>query len=281
MARTQAMPIGSPKDRALEFLIDSIGSQRFEFDLFAYINRACGIDHCALYQFHDAGPRQIGAASVDGSDTAHRQMRLYLDGDYWRRDPSIDEAQRRASDRQPIMIRFDPAKASDVDFYDRIYGAANVCDRVLVCGVRSNRVYGISILRSRIHGAFSAGDLAAVGIYAGQLLSAVAKHAEVAGSMRRPIDALISLPAIETCIVRARAGLTKRETEVCSRMLYGLSTNSIAVALEISEESVITYRKRAFQRIGIGSRRELLLWYLKAWSEQPAELMYACRGNKN
>ena len=49
-------------------------------------------------------------------------------------------------------------------------------------------------------------------------------------------------------------------------MLYGLSTVGIALDLEIGEESVKTYRKRAYQRLRIGTERELLTWYLALWS---------------
>ena len=31
--------------------------------------------------------------------------------------------------------------------------------------------------------------------------------------------------------------------------------------------ALMTYRKRAYQRLGIGSQRELLMWYLTLWSD--------------
>nr|ART90100.1 hypothetical protein [uncultured bacterium] len=38
-----------------------------------------------------------------------------------------------------------------------------------------------------------------------------------------------------------------------------------------SEETVKTYRKRAYQRLAIGSERELLTWYLARWNRWSAE----------
>ena len=48
-----------------------------------------------------------------------------------------------------------------------------------------------------------------------------------------------------------------------ARILYGLSAAGIAVDLGIGIESVTTYRKRAYRRLGIATQRELLVWYLK------------------
>jgi DNA-binding CsgD family transcriptional regulator len=60
--------------------------------------------------------------------------------------------------------------------------------------------------------------------------------------------------------------LPRREAEVCARILYGMSSVGIALDLSVSEETVKTYRKRAYQRLNIGSERELLTWYLARWS---------------
>ena len=78
-------------------------------------------------------------------------------------------------------------------------------------------------------------------------------------------QALTALDEIENCIV-ATSALPRREAEVSARILYGLSSVGIALDLSVSEETVKTYRKRAYQRLAIGSERELLTWYLARWS---------------
>ncbi|WP_416365582.1 LuxR C-terminal-related transcriptional regulator [Paraburkholderia terrae] len=60
----------------------------------------------------------------------------------------------------------------------------------------------------------------------------------------------------------AALSLTAREVQVGARYLYGVSTSGIASDLGIGNETVVTYRKRLYERLSIGSRRELLLWYL-------------------
>jgi DNA-binding CsgD family transcriptional regulator len=58
--------------------------------------------------------------------------------------------------------------------------------------------------------------------------------------------------------MRSPSRLTARECEVCARIVYGMSMKEIARDLNISAESGITYRKRAYLRLRVTSRSELL-----------------------
>jgi DNA-binding CsgD family transcriptional regulator len=97
------------------------------------------------------------------------------------------------------------------------------------------------------------------------LVSLVAQHIEL--QVRKPnlTPALTSLDEIQECISSA-TDLSRREGEVCARILYGYSSCGIALDLGIGKETVMTYRKRSYLRPGIGSQRELLMWYLALWS---------------
>ncbi|KQU74512.1 hypothetical protein ASC75_21105 [Aminobacter sp. DSM 101952] len=53
-------------------------------------------------------------------------------------------------------------------------------------------------------------------------------------------------------------GLTDREREVCVQVLRGLTSEGIALTLGISINTVLTYRKRAYSRLCIGSQNELM-----------------------
>jgi hypothetical protein len=58
---------------------------------------------------------------------------------------------------------------------------------------------------------------------------------------------------------------------LCGADLYGMSSVGIALDLSVSEETVKTYRKRAYQRLNIGSECELLTWYLARWNRWMAQ----------
>src|SRR3546814_184165 len=98
------------------------------------------------------------------------------------------------------------------------------------------------------------------------VLSLVARHQDLSLAKPGSFTALASLNRIQERILGTKS-LSRREGEVCARILYGFSSCGIAVDLGIGKESVMTYRKRAYQRLGIGSQRELLLWYLEQASD--------------
>ena len=57
--------------------------------------------------------------------------------------------------------------------------------------------------------------------------------------------------------------LTVREREVLLRLLDGLTTERIAADLAIRPTTVVTYRTRAYEKIGVRSRRELFARVLR------------------
>lgn len=52
--------------------------------------------------------------------------------------------------------------------------------------------------------------------------------------------------------------LTTREREVSARTLLGMTAEAIAIDLRIKRSSVLTYRTRAYERLGISSANQLL-----------------------
>jgi DNA-binding CsgD family transcriptional regulator len=51
--------------------------------------------------------------------------------------------------------------------------------------------------------------------------------------------------------------LTLRERQVCARAVVGMSVEATALDLGIAKTSVLTYRQRAYHRLGVTSPIEL------------------------
>lgn len=54
------------------------------------------------------------------------------------------------------------------------------------------------------------------------------------------------------------AGLSEREAQICGMMLKGHSAKTISLELAVAESTIITYRKRAYSKLGIRKKSELL-----------------------
>jgi len=242
-------------------LIDAIGSDRFAPRLLMLLHENCGADHCTVYQVGENSLREIAAESLGGTPEAREQVARYLDEQYWRKDPTIEQAWRCTQQPEPFLIQVKLDRL-DPQFRAAIY--PHVDARLLICGRRENVAIGLSILRSKGHGVFSDAAIDKLTGMANLLICVIAKHANILLHRPNLALALSSLPEIEHCIA-GKMGLPRREAQVSARILYGISSTGIALDLGISEESVKTYRKRAYERLRIGSERELLKIYLGLW----------------
>ena len=251
-------------------VIAAIGSERFGPLMLSFLHRLCGADHCAMFQIGEDTLSEVAAASLDGSDTAHKAASTYVGKQYWRRDPTLSQARSHDKARGPVVIRVDVSGQMPRELRSAVY--PHVRERVLVCSGGSESAVGLSIIRSDDHGRFSDAEVASLAERADTLLALLAKHAELSANEPSLTMALTSFDDIERTITAAPEALPRREIEVCARIVYGQTTTGIALTLGIGEESVMTYRRRAYQRLNIGSQRELLMWYLALWTSQRAHL---------
>ncbi|KLN52831.1 helix-turn-helix transcriptional regulator [Variovorax paradoxus] len=253
----------SPRAAALATLVDAIGEDRFGPALALFLNELCGADHFAAFRLGKDELREVAACCVEPERTARDRVESYVNQGWWKRDPAMTEAQRTLGGVGPSIIH--------VDFSDDGYAAMrpsiypHVRDRLLLCGHGPNADFGLSIVRADPHAPFADEAIEQVADSAELLMAVLGKHADIRQARPNVAQALGALREIESCIV-ATSALPRREAEVSARILYGLSSVGIALDLSVSEETVKTYRKRAYHRLAIGSERELLTWYLARWS---------------
>ncbi|MDY0012496.1 MAG: helix-turn-helix transcriptional regulator [Rhodocyclaceae bacterium] len=261
-------------------LVDAIGSQAFNGILFNALQERLAIEHLALYRFDRHGCDICGAAGSAGSDTALADCRRYVEAGHWRRDPAIIEAQTLRFIPTPVILHVTAGSMQHA-----AWGTAakpfteNVAEAVLVCADRPNGRFGLRLVRTAAFGrGFEPHELQAIGDMANVLLSVAAKHAGFGiNQASRLTSSFSSIAEIETELDKLSPELTLRERQVCARILFGLSVHGIALDLGVGEESVATYRKRAYLRLGIGSRHELFRLYIAA--VDPGKLPGNWRGN--
>lgn len=245
--------------------IDSVGTERFPLQTMRSLERWAGAEHYAAFRLEHDSVRLLNGGSAVGASAAGSIASRYAD--LARRDPTIALARRACREAQVTLLRLDPTRLDDPELRQEIYLSHDVCDRVFVCGARDGRHYGLSLIRTRRRGAFSDDEVGCIRAMADTWLSLIAKHERMMGAAQ-PADAsaalLRSVPEIEGALRDAAPALTGREAQVCARILRGMSTPGIAIDLELREDSVATYRKRAYRRLGIGTRFELIQRFVAA-----------------
>lgn len=247
-------------------LVGALGEASFAPTLARHLHAICGADHFAAFLLESDEVIEVAACCVDPARTARNRVDSYLKQGWWRRDPALTQA--RGLIASPAA---GGAGIVHVDFSDHAYAHLrpsvypDVRDRLLLCAQGERGTIGLSVLRGTQQSLFGSDAMDRLHASAAFLVALLTKHAQVC---RMPVDAsqaLASPQGIEHCIA-ATSTLPRRETQVCARIVYGMSSAGIALDLGVSEETVKTYRKRAYQRLGIGSERELLGWYLARWS---------------
>lgn len=265
-----AAPIVRPVARApkhdISSLIASIGEKNFDSSLVAWLNKACGVEHSALFYITADKLTAWATASIDGSSLNYRDLAVYLQEGLWQKDPSFGFVQAEMSARDRVIVRTDIASLPDEKLRNFIYARRGIRDRVVMCGKVGTGIVALTLCSSSLD--FSAPEnFRHVEAHYDTLFALLGKHIDFA---RRGTDAsvaLTTLEEIELCIGEQMPSMPRREAEVCSRAIYGISTLGISLDLGISQETVMTYRKRAYSRLEIATQRELYLWYLKLWSE--------------
>ncbi len=247
----------------LGWLIEALGAAVFDQRLISYLNLTCGAEHCATFQVTEHAPLAILAASFDGSNAAKRNADRYLREQYWRVDDMLCEARHNIGRPDCAIGRMEVKKIQNVRFRSEIYGRDGIVERVRVIGSGAEATISLSVLKTVERGCFSDREIGDLRAAAPLLLSLLCKHASLVAhkfDMRRILS---DLSFVEHVVAKEADILPRREAEVVTRILFGMSTSGISLELGISEETVMTYRKRVYSRLSIGSQRELLLWYLQ------------------
>lgn len=261
-------------------LIESLGTDRFGATFSETMWELAKIEHFAVFHVGDVGPMHVFSGSIDGTASAFQQSSRYIDDKLWRQDPTMVAAcgSSRKNDPVPKMQNLKISDLPHGTLRDVVYASKQISDRYLLCHRTADATIGLSILRSEGQGCFSDREREVLEDWSGLLMSALDRHLKFAASLPDMSISLRSLAEIERTVCAAPESFPRREAQVCARILYGVSSIGIALDLDIGEETVMTYRKRAYQRLGIGSQRELLMWYLKTWSHVRAAYLTASSG---
>jgi len=91
--------------------------------------------------------------------------------------------------------------------------------------------------------------------------------------MRYVLDALSEVPTLRVVSATGRLLLTPREEQVVALVADGLSNRGVAGELGLSEHTIKKYLLRIFDKLGISTRVELVLYAVSHGENRPAEWM--------
>jgi LuxR family transcriptional regulator, activator of tox operons len=248
----------------------AVGSARFLPVLYETLARVVDNDAVHVDHEHLAGTRRsvvwIGSSGKD-PELVEQTMKHYY-RNYASDDSTYDDA---ACEDELRLIQLSAHKV-DAELRRAFFDIADIHDEcVVACSVRGTR-YSLSVVRSRRLPPFSLRELSLLKHLASVVLPLAAAHKRIAGAI--PLDDSAP-PSVDNPLAqwlpRLHARLTEREAHVCASFVQGMTTQAIAQSLGVKPSTVETFAKRAFAKLGVESRRQLLSLVLRHAPSQPAD----------
>lgn len=234
-------------------LIDSIGTPEFARQLFKTAYEMTRTQHLSAFLFRPrSSPHVLVAENIGGRAVSSTMARQYAEG-YWRYDPANTVAPPQGGRRSACWVVC--TKASEIlhtDYRSDCYTSADLEERISISQTSDDRTIRLNFYRVRGN-AFTDSEANRVFGAASILIALLRQH-----DRRRPAPATSQADTFRQRLSKLSEPLSQREIDVCTCILRGIASEGIALELDISVNTVRTYRKRAYARLGISSQNELM-----------------------
>lgn len=244
--------------------VAAVGTAQFDGALLRALGRLGTADHLTVLTHRaEEGLRALVLASREDPATVRSLTRDYV-ARHHALDPNFAELARPGWRRRVVLRRHEAARLKSRAYETRFFTTVGIVDKISLLWRKADTGYYANIYRTRRSGRFAAEELRALSAAAPFLASLVHLHAG-----RRHLSGTLGgePPEVAARLVALLSDrLTAREQAVLARVLIGLRTEGIALDLGVKPSSVITFRKRAYAKLGIGSQAELFASALRALS---------------
>lgn len=164
--------------------------------------------------------------------------------------------------RETQIVHISADEIDDLDYRRRLFIFPGIVGKLSIIVRTPNQAISISAYRGCQGGCFSGRDQERLQPHVSTLAAIVERHCSMlVDRIERPnvgeiTEAFLSL--------NGRKRLSVREAAVCARIVIGHTNESISLDLGISFHSVTTYRRRAYEKLGITSQNQLFQALLRA-----------------
>jgi DNA-binding CsgD family transcriptional regulator len=237
----------------IDNIIGAIGSPDFGKALFATFHETMAARQVVVHRFHENAPVEpLIQESEEKGDWVRTLVRRYVGG-YFAHDP-FRPMLEMPREREICVLAVDMHEIRHAEYRDRLYGEPGLAGKMALILRQPREVISVSLYRDRSEGAFAKRDIAKIKRCGQTLAAALEKHLSLMDNVVSPTvqnieDALIHLEALRP--------LSGREASVCARVVMGYTNEAASLDLGLSYHSVATYRRRAYDKLGITSQNEL------------------------
>jgi len=245
---------------AVAHLLDAGSEQAPALDMLDFINQVVPVEYISLVEYIDGVPSQVeGHAAGRHHNITAECFALYKKR--FRRADDITRLATRMSAEAPsdapvTAMLYDLADIPDPAWREQIFVDRKLTGRLSFLYTPVPRtVFAIHLYRNRQNGSFGESDVARLLGLAPLLKRA---HRNALFAQRASADTPLRVANIERTLQRTAPQLSAREREVCARIACGIGADGIAADLGVAASTVMTLRKRAYLKLSIHGRQQLL-----------------------
>jgi DNA-binding CsgD family transcriptional regulator len=242
-------------------LILALGTPDFGRALLSTLNALCGANSCSAFivERPDRVRYLLSSCERDITEAKARRVSHLYAGGLWRHDAAIRNVLARPVSFTTAIRRLRSDLIDDPE-YRRLYEQNGVVDRMSL--YRFVPEFGIALgaYRDRQHGPFSACNVLDFRAAADTLSALVVKHGTLSIASQ-PHWRHPPIPELMDRFRQSGAKLSTREAQICAMFVVGQTDKEVARSTGLRPSSVATYRKRAYQKMGVNDRKGLARFY--------------------
>lgn len=242
-------------DWGLSALITSVGESDFQKKLIHSMKLLVGANHCVFVKYPRGKHRSktIFTQGDIGIDLANQCSTLY-DEDYFEHDPMFQKI--IISERIVKPVYFHPGFDDIVDqsYRHELIERCNIIDKLSLLYGSSDWIYSLNLYRLEGNGCFQVDDLASIHGRGEVIFALLKKHIQ----LKDHVEIDLSFNWVNRRFFSLyKELLTDRERQVCTRIILGHTSISIGLNLGISVNTILTHRRKAYEKLGIGTQSQL------------------------
>lgn len=209
------------------------------------------VDYVSMFQFaSDLRPVFLGTDTQVNMSRARVAARNYIAGCF-NEDPNLGvlRAERRREEYVSYQTR---ESVGSISYRLNCYERPGLLDRFSVISRTPDQVsLTLSFYRGVDSRSLAESERFQLADHSPLILAAVRRHLELTSPAAQGFTGLLAQ------VQERFSALSRREAEVCAGILAGWTQAEIGEHLGIKLTSVITHRKRAYQRLGVADQRGL------------------------
>lgn len=232
-------------------MVLAIGQPSFPHILIDALRAIANVGHCMVFAFEEE--RAVRCALGIGNIPIGPDLGAAYAGHFHLADPNREAIFRERSANSPLVLPGFSRRMYSDSYRKIFFEDAGIVDKVAMAMWTGSSCFYVNFYRTTDQGPFHRAEAARLSKLAPAVGAIVARHCQEQAVAADPLSKLQTLFATHEPFVN----LTAREKGVCVRILSGYSSEAISADLGIGLHSTFTYRKRAYEKLGISSQNEL------------------------